>query len=86
MAGSKKKQMNPVVTAVKGAVIGGIAVAAAMTLADEKKMGEIKGSIADAKGKVVDFAQGKKEAVMKSAESIKDTLGKAAEDVKDEIM
>jgi gas vesicle protein len=85
MPGSGKKNSSPIMSAVKGAIVGGIAVAGAMTLADEQKREQLKKSFIDAKDKVVDFAEEKKEAVMTSASNIKGTLDQAAEDIKDTV-
>ena len=92
MAGNKKNNASPVMAAVKGAIIGGIAVAGAMTLADEKKREKIKDALVGAKDKTVDYVnelkekvEDKKEAVADSAESIKGSIEKAAEDIKDAV-
>lgn len=72
----KNKGGNPVMAAVTGAIVGGIAVAGAMTLADEKKREQVKDTLVGAKNQamdMVDDVRGK----------VSETLGDAAEEIKD---
>lgn len=90
MAGTNKKHgVNPVIAAVTGAVVGGIAVAGALTLSDEKKREQVKDALIGAKDKVLNTkeeAQDKlsdaRDMAMDKAEDIKDAFHHAAKDIK----
>lgn len=92
MAGSGKKKSSPLMSAVKGAIVGGIAVAGAMTLADEKKRQQLKDAFTDAKDKLSGYAETVKdkvqdtgEQVADKAEDIKGALHHAVEDFEDAV-
>jgi hypothetical protein len=73
----KKESVNPVMAGVTGALLGGAAVAAAMTLSNEKKREEIKDTLNEAKDK----AQGYWEEVQDKKEEIEDKLTESKEKV-----
>lgn len=90
MAGTNKKHgVNPVVAAVTGAVVGGIAVAGALTLADEKKREQVKDVLKGAKDKILNTKEEAEEKLtaardmaMDKADEIKDAFHHATEDIK----
>ena len=86
MAGNNKKHgVNPIVAGVTGAVVGGIAVAGALTLADEKKREQVKDALVGAKDKATGFVQEAKEKAMDKAGDIQDAFHHATEDLQDAV-
>lgn len=92
MSGSGKKKSSPLMSAVKGAIVGGIAVAGAMTLADEKKRQQVKDAFTDAKDSLAGYAETVKnkvqdtgEQVADKAEDIKGALQHAVDDFEDAV-
>lgn len=92
MVSSGKKKSSPLMSAVKGAIVGGIAVAGAMTLADEKKRQQVKNAFTGAKetltdyvGTVKDKVQDTGEQVKGKAEDLKGALQHAVDDFEDAV-
>ena len=76
--------------AVKGAIVGGLAVAGAMALADKENREKIKKSFVATKGKAMGMmedlkgkARDKKEEIVDKAEDVQKIVKGAAEDIQD---
>jgi gas vesicle protein len=89
---NKKGGVNPIVAAVTGAVVGGIAVAGAMTMADEKKREQVKDALGNVKDKVMDTKESienkiadAREMAMDKVDNARDALKHAAGDIKDAV-
>ena len=81
--------INPVVAAVTGAIVGGVAVAGAMALGDDKNRQKIKGAVSDAKDRTKDYVENvkqvaidKKDELVENMEEAKKEALEKAEDIK----
>jgi hypothetical protein len=95
MIDNKKKNMggiNTVAAAVTGAIVGGVAVAGAMVLKDEKNREKIKKTVNDVKNQSMDYVEGirdemddKKDEVEEKLNLSKDSLAESANAAKKEV-
>jgi len=72
------KSVNPVMAAVAGAVVAGVAVAGAMIMSDKKNQAKVKKVVSDVKDRI----NTKKEAIVNKANKLGDIAKNTVNDVK----
>ena len=75
--------INPVVAAVTGAIVGGVAAAGAMVLGDEKNREKISDALSNVKDKSMDYAEGVKQEIQERKEEVVEKVAEGKEKVLD---
>lgn len=75
--------VNPVVAAVAGAIVGGVAAAGAMVLGDEKNRKKIREALSNVKNRTTDYVEDVKQAAQDKKEEIVEKMTEGKEKVLD---